>query len=120
LSVYEGKSLVPRFLTIFEPTQDVFHRMVVESAITAFQQHMMETPNASVNKDVVNAAFMCERALNAGHIDMIALDLSLVLDPASNQLMKIGELSIIEDIKAVQARLEKERNQIEKSLGLNL
>ncbi|MAZ86192.1 MAG: hypothetical protein CL693_00905 [Cellvibrionaceae bacterium] len=110
-------SVEARFLTIFEPTQDVFHRMAIERAITAFQKHMMEAPSSAVNKEFVNTAFMCERSLNAGHVDMISLDPNLVLESAANQLMKIGELSIIEDIRAVQIRLEKERERIQKSLG---
>ncbi len=112
-------SVEARFLTVFEPTQNVFHRMTVESAITAFQKHMMEAPSSSIDKDMLNAAFMCERALNAGHIDMVALDLCLVLESAANQLVKTGELSIVKDISAIHAQLEKDRIQIEKSLGFN-
>jgi len=112
-------SVESRFLTIFEPVKDVNHRMTMETAVTLFQQHLMDTPSGQVSKDMLNAAFMLERALNAGHIDMVDLDLSLVLETASTQLNAIGTHSILADLATAQDELSSRRKAAQVALGLN-
>ncbi|WP_339674235.1 hypothetical protein [Dasania marina] len=97
-------SVEGHYLTIFEPVRDVELRMALEQTLTALQKEIM---NDGVSSDpLINAAFMVERSLNAGHIDMIALDVGSVVAAAQEQLGIAGKSEISDDLASLSDRYD--------------